>query len=204
MLSGGAVESVWSADAEHPFEMRVVYRWKAPNILDATTSVIAQKDLLGFEVFLASYFDGFAKSLVYVNACPETEGKAAFLEAKRAGGQWQMFPRDAQAAELVQDGRWQRPPNPVEWKIMPSLAGPLAMRRDAKTGLVGLVMARPADCFAVSTPFSGEDHRSIYFSLFGRDLNAGQKATARSRLVIARGLSDREAIATYQAYLKET
>ena len=188
VLPDGAVESVWSADVDHPFEMRVVYRWKAPNILDVTTSILPQKNLLGFEVFLASYFDGFAGSFVYVKACPETGDKAGLLEAKRSSGLWQMFPRDDQAVEIAQDGRWQRPPNPVEWKIMPSLAGPLAVRRDGKTGLAGMVTAPPADCFAVSSPFSGEDHRSAYLSLFGRDLNAGQKAVARSRLILARGI----------------
>lgn len=199
----GSVEVNWSADNDHPFDMTAAYRWTAPNTLDVVTAVVARKALRGFEVFLASYFAGFASSLVYVQGCPETGGRPGLLEAKKSYAVWQMFPRDDAAVALIQDGRWKRPPNPVEWRIMPRLAGPLAVRREAKTGLVALLMAPPGDCFAVATPYSEEAHYSIYLSLFGRDLTAGQTATARSRLVVARGISDPQAVALYEAYAKE-
>ncbi len=202
LLDDGAVEAAWTADQGHPFDMKAVYRWAAPGTLDVVTSVAPKKDLSRLEVFLASYFAGFPGSLVYVKACPETEGKPAFLEAKKAFAVWQMFPRDADAVKLIQDGRWKRPPSPVDWKIMPTLAGPLAMRRNAKLGLTALVMAPPDDCFAVATPYSEEGHGSLYLSLFGRDIKAGETATARARLVLARDLSDAAAIALCQAYLK--
>jgi hypothetical protein len=203
LLPNGAVEVVWSADDEHPFGMKAVYRWSAPNTLDVTTTVIPRKDLERFEVFLSSYFQGFATSLVYVECCPETDGRPGFLEAKRSLGKWQMFPRDDEAVGIIQDGRWKHPPSPVEWKVMPRLAMPLAMRRDAATGLTGLVMAPATDCFAVATPYSEESHRSLYLSLLGRDLAAGQAATARARLVIGRGISDDRAVALYKAYREE-
>jgi hypothetical protein len=202
-LADGAVEAAWSADPGHPFDMKAVYRWKAPNVLDVVTSVTSPKDLNRFEVFLASYFHGFPESLVYVKGCAQTGGKPGLLQAVRANGDWQMFPRDEAALKILGDGRWKRPPNPVGWKIMPPLAAPLAVRRDAKTGLTALVMAPAHDCFAVSTPYGEEGHRSIYLSLLGRDLKAGQTATARSRLVIGRNISDEQAVAVYQAYLKE-
>jgi hypothetical protein len=62
-------------------------------------------------------------------------------------------------------------------------------------------MAPPQDCFAVLTPFGEEGHRSVYLSLFGRDLKAGETATARARLVIGRDISDEQAIALYKAYV---
>jgi hypothetical protein len=77
------------------------------------------------------------------------------------------------------------------------------MRRDAKSGLVGLVMAPPKECFAVLMPFGEDGHRSLYLSLFGRDFKNGETATARSRLVIGRDMSERQAVEWYQAYLKE-
>jgi len=203
LLPDGSVEALWTADAEHPLDLKAVYRWAAPNALDVTTTVTAKQELKRLESFLASYFEALPTSLVYVKGCPETGGKPGFLEAKPSYAVWQMFPRDEEAVKTIQDGRWTRPPNPVDWKIMPALAGPLAMRRDAASGLAGLVMARPEDCFAVSTPSSGEGHRSIYLSLLGGDLAAGQSATARSRLVIAHGISDEQAIGLYEAYLKE-
>ena len=203
LLPGGAVEANWKADAEHPFDMRAVYRFTAPGVFDVTTSVVPRRDLRRLEVFLASYFHGFATSRVYVKGHAETGGKPGFLEAKRSMAVWQMFPRDEAAAKIITDGRWRRPPNPVDWKIMPALAMPLAMRRDAASGMTALVMAPPEDCFAISTPFSGEGHRSLYLSLFGRDVAAGQTATTRSRLLIGREISDERAVALCEEYVKE-
>jgi hypothetical protein len=203
LLADASVACAWSADAGHPIDMVALYRWKAPNTLDLATSVTPRKDVERFEVFLASYFNGFPESLVYVKGCPETNGQPGLLAATRNNGDWQMFPRDEAAIKTIHDGRGKRAPNPVDWKIMPPLAGPLAVRRDAKTGLTALVMAPAEDCFAVATPYGEEGHRSLYLSLLGRDLKAGQSATARSRRVIGRNISDEQAVAIYQAYLKE-
>ena len=198
LLDDGAVEARWTADAKHPFDMKAVYRWRRANTLDLTVTVTASKALPKFEVFLATYLDGFAESLVYAR-----DGKAGFVEAKQSDGHWQMFPRDDDAVRLIKDGRWKRPPHPVDWKIRPRLAAPLAMRRDAKSGLAAVVMAPADDCFAVATPYGKEGHRSLYLSLLGRDLKPRESATVRARLVIARGVTDPKAVALYETYLKE-
>jgi hypothetical protein len=200
----GAVETAWVADADHPFDLRAVYRWTASDTLDVTTRVTARADLVRFESFLASYFRGFPRALAYVQGCPETGGKSGLLEATPQGGPWQMFPRDEAAVATITDGRWLRPPNPVDWTIRPKLAGAMAVRRDLDRGLTAILMAPPGDCFAVSMPFGAEGHRSLYLSLFGRDLKSGTTATARTRLVIRRGLTDDQAVALYESYRKET
>jgi hypothetical protein len=202
LLADGSVETRWSADEAHPFDMRAVYHLADPNTVDVVTTVTAHKELRQFEVFLASYFQEFAASFVYVKGCAATGGKTAFLQAKRSNGDWQMFPREG-AQKMIGDGRWERPPNPPHWKIMPPLAAPLAIRRQAKTGLAAVLMAPADDCFAVSTPWDEDSHCSLYLSLLGRDLTAGRPATARARLVVARDVSDQRAIALYEAYLKE-
>ena len=200
----GTVETAWVADADHPFDLRAVYRWSAPDTLDVTTRVTARADLVRFESFLASYFRGFPRAFAYVQGCPETGCKPALLEATPQGGAWQMFPVDEAAVATINDGRWLREPNPVDWKIRPRLAGAMAVRRDPDRGLTAVLMAPPGECFAVSMPFGEEGHRSLYLSLFGRDLKSGATATARTRLVIRRGLTDDQAIALYQSYRKET
>lgn len=197
----GAVEARWPADAAHPFELGAVYRWSAPAELDIETTVTARRDLQRLEVFMASYFAGFPESRVWAKGAG---GEAAFVAADEAAGVWQAFPRDEAATAIVRDGRWARPPNPVEWAIRPPLAGPLGMRRDAASGLTALLMARPRDCFAVLTPHGGEGHRSLYLSLFGRDFKAGETATARSRLVVGRGMKDGQAAGIYERFLRET
>ncbi|HID76428.1 MAG TPA: hypothetical protein EYP56_10575 [Planctomycetaceae bacterium] len=199
LAEDGSVEVFWPADSEHPFQMRAVYRWSAPNTLDLQTTVVARRQLRRFEVFLASYFQGFGRSLVYVVGSPEAG--ARFLEVERAAGVWQMFPRDEAAVAIIRDGRWRRPPNPVQWQIMPRLAAPLAVRRDPPSGLAGVVMAPPDDCFAVATPYGQEPHRSLYLSLLGRRLEPDRPATARARLVIGQGISDAQVVALYEAYV---
>ena len=124
------------------------------------------------------------------------------MEALKAFGDWQTFPRNDAAAAISNDGRWSRPPHPVTWKMMPRMAAPLALRRDAKSGLTAVLMSRPNDCFAVSMPYGEEGHRSVYFSLFGGDLKAGQKASAGARLVIGKDITDDRAMELYRAYLK--
>lgn len=199
LLPNGVVEVLWQADADHPFDLKATYRWAASNALDVTTTVTAKKDLKKFESFLASYFSGFPQSRVFA----KRDGKSEFIAAEQANGTWQAFPRDDDAVKIIGDGRWKRPPHPVEWNIMPLLAAPLGMRRDEATGLTALVMARPHDCFGVLTPFGEEGHRSLYLSLFGRDLKSGESVTAISRLVIGRGISDAQAVAMFESFMKE-
>ncbi|MCX5670015.1 MAG: hypothetical protein NTU94_01665 [Planctomycetota bacterium] len=201
LLSDGAVEVRWLPDKEHPLEIAAVYRWTAPDVLDFQATVKPQQDLRRFELFLASYFEGFPASFVYVQENPDAGGKAGFLEARKSAGDWQAFPRDDAAVRTITDGRWSRPPNPVDWRIMPRLAAPLALRRDAERGLAAVLMAPAEDCFAVSMPYGEEGHRSVYLALFGRDLKAGETASARARLVIGREISDPQAIALYRAYV---
>ncbi len=194
-LTNGAVEVRWTADAQHPFDMRAVYAWAASNILDLSTTVVAHRELRRFEVFVASYFQGFPAAYGY--------GAGGFVEARQELGDWLAFTRDDAADALLADGRWLRPPHPVTFKPIARYAGALALRRDAASGLVGLVLAPPAECFAVLMPYGAEAHRSLYLSLFGRDFKDGESATARARLVIGRDLSDAQAIELYRTYLKE-
>jgi len=195
----GSVEVNWPSAEDRPFELRAVYRWAAPNTLDLETSVQAKTNLAKFESFLACYFaEGFTNARVYVRS-----NSQQWLEpADKSYGVWQAFPRDDEAAAIIKDGRWTFAPSPVDWVIRPHLAKPLGVRRCAANGLQALVMSPAQDCFAVLTPFEAEGHRSMYLSLFGRDLKAGEAARARARLVIASGLSDTQIMRLCEDYLR--
>lgn len=199
LLDCGDVEVSWTADKDHPFDMMAVYHWVAPNTLDLFTRLTARKELRGLEIFLASYFEGFPTTSVYAKD-PAAGGKPAFLAANKSAATWHMFPRDEEAVKMIQDGRWKRPPHPVEWTIRPVLAAPLAVRRDAVRGMAAVIMARAADCFAVAVPHDEEGHRSVYLSLFGRDFKPGESAEARTRLVIGRGITDEKVMALYDVF----
>lgn len=196
----GSVEVCWPSAEDRPFELRAVYRWAAPDTLDLETRVQARTNLAMFESFLASYFaEGFT------NACVPTRanGREELATADRNSGVWQAFPRDDEAVSIIQDGRWKFPPSPVDWAIRPHLAKPLGVRRCPANDLRAVVMSPAQDCFAVLTPFEVEPHRSMYLSLFGKDLKAGQVARARARLVIGTNLSGRAFDELYQDYLRQ-
>lgn len=203
LTEDGAVEVRWPAADDRPFEMRAVYRWSAPNALDLETIVQPVKPLERFESFLASYFqEPFTQALTCASDYPRGGGQAGFRAAEKALGDWQMYPRDAAVVPLINDGRWQLPPNPVQWTIMPPLAQPICLRRDAKSGLAVVLMAPVEECFGIAMPHQAEGHYSLYLSLFGRDLKAGETARARARLLVAVGPSEKEILGRYADYLK--
>jgi hypothetical protein len=196
-LPDGAVEYAW------PFEFKAIYLWKNPTTLDVEITVTARAEVKGFESFLASYFaKELATPAAYVAKLPDTD-KPGFLVAKKDAGDWQMFPRDEKSAPLIKDGRWTIEPNPVDWAIRPQLDVPLCVRRDAAGKLAVIVMAPPQDCFAVAMPYEGEGHYSMYLSLFGRDLKAGQSLKARSRLVVAESVSDSDIFERFIQYIQQ-
>lgn len=203
LLPDGAVQVTFPEAADRPFAMGALYRWKDPQTIDLETTVTAHKDLSKFESFLAAYFtEALPAGSVYVRENPEVQGKPGFLPARKASGDWQIFPRDQQALSIIHDGRWGLEPNPLNWAIMPQFAAPLCRRRGAGN-LVAILMAPPEECFAVATPCEDESHYSLYLSRFGCDLKAGATARARARLIVGANISDEQAIALYQQYVKE-
>ena len=196
LLPDGAVEVRWDADAQHPFDLAIIYRWVTTNALDATTTVTAHQALRRFEVFFASYFQGFPLAYGY--------GVSGLVAAKKELGDWLSFPRDDAAEAIIADGRWTIPPHPVTFIPIVHYAGALGVRRDPKSGLMALVMSPPEECLAVLMPYGEDGHRSLYLSLFGRDFKDGEKAAARARLVIRRDITDQQVILEYKTYLKET
>ncbi|MDP6543087.1 MAG: PmoA family protein [Phycisphaerae bacterium] len=201
LTSDGAVEVRWPKAKDRPFEMMAVYRWSAPDTLDLTTTVKAAADLSKFESFIASYFTkSLPASSIYVKGDSKTGGKPIFQTTEKSAGHWQMFPRSKKVVPMIKDGRWKQKPHPVDWAIRDNLAAPLGMRRGKGDAPTAILMAPAADCYALSTPFAGEGHRSFYLSLFGRDIKAGQTATARCRLVIAKSPTDQQIVELYKKY----
>ena len=204
LLPDGAIQVTWPEAEGRPFEMAAVYRFRDNSTLDVETIVKAREELSNFEVFLASYFhEAFPVPQVFVTPDPKIVGKRIFMTAKKSFGNWQMFPRNYDFLSIIQDGRWQKQPNPVDWEIMPPMTKPIALRRGSKTAPTAILMAPPDDCFAISTPYEGEGHYSMYFSLFGRNIKAGQTARVRLRLVVINITSNREILNLYQKYMRE-
>jgi hypothetical protein len=183
-LADGRVEVRWAAAPDRPLAMRALYALPQPDRVTVETIVEPQAELRGFEVFLASYFEaGFTNAAVAV----KSGGADVFLPATPDRGDWQMYVRDAAAKALALDGRWTLEPNPVAWTFPAELSGPQvrARRWAAGWGIQAGFSAAAADCFAVAMPQQTEGHYSLYYSLFGRTLAAGQPVQATVTLEVA-------------------
>jgi hypothetical protein len=210
LLPDGAVEVRWPPAADHPVEIVGVYRWKTPDTLDLEIAVTPQRDMPRFELFLSSYLTKTFLASVYLK--PDGQGLPRFVPVNpkpQSTGGYVMFPRDDGAVRMIQDGRWKLGSNPVDWAIERWLAAPIILRRDASHGLTAVMMSPPGDCFAISSPWNpatidGGGYRSIYLSLFGRDLKGGQTAHARCRLLIAHELTDQQAVERYEEYVRQS
>ena len=194
-----------AAEPTRPFVLRGLYRWISPAAVDLEIEVTPTQDLHAFEVFVSSYFDAaFTNAAAYVAENPQAAGKPGLMSAQKELGYWLMFPRDSAAVKLIQDGRWELPPNPVQWAILPTLGHPLAMRRVPESRVTTLLMTRPQDGFAIAMPFETEGHFSVYLSLFGRDIAAGKTARAIVRLQLLAAPADDAILAAYRDFVKAT
>jgi hypothetical protein len=203
LRADGSVEMVLSNSTDRPFQMTAIFRWHDAQSLDLETTVRADQALPGFEVFLASYFGPqFTNALVFARNAA-TGDTPRFVAAERAAAYWHMYSRDDAGDGYIRDGRWKFPPYPVEWTVCGRLVKPLAIRRAPGLKLDAVLMSPEPDCFAVATPFQTESHYSMYLSLFGRDLKAGEVARARCRLVIRGALTDAAVEQLYEGYLRE-
>jgi hypothetical protein len=213
LLDDGALQIVFPPHEEHPLEMTGTFRWRAPDTLDLETTVTPHVPMPRMEVFLSSYLIEEFEGLVYLQPNRYAKGETpAFVRtdwSELIGGNYLMFPRDPDVLPMIYDGRWEFPPSPVTWAFTRYLAAPIGIRRHAQAGLTVVLMSPPADCFAVAVPYNREppdnvaSHGSVYLSLFGADLAAGQTATAHCRLIIAKDLSDEAILQRYRAYLEE-
>lgn len=184
LLDDGQVEVRWPATEDRPFTLRAIYRLASVATIEVETSVESKAPLSGFESFLASYFaPAFTNALVRVKAGATSDLAAATADK----GDWQMYPRDAAARQLAEDGRWKLEPNPVAWNFPAEFAGPTAeaQRRAPGLGLVAVIEASATDCFAIALPHQTEGHYSVYLSQFGRNFQPGETARAKVRLVLS-------------------
>jgi hypothetical protein len=213
LLDDGALQVTFPPTEEHPLEITGVFRWRAPDTLDLETTVTPQVAMPKMEIFLSSYVETGFEGLIYLKPNRFAKGKAAaFVRSdwsELVDGNYLVFPRGPDVLPMIYDGRWEIEPSPVTWAFTRYLAAPIGIRRNSEVGLTAVIMSPPEDCFALSAPYNKQPpdrvagHDSLYLSLFGRDVAAGQTATAHCRLIIAKDLSDEAVLRRYQEYLEQ-
>lgn len=171
----GSVACRWPGGEGRPLELRATYRWAGATVIEMETRVRAIADISRLEVFVASYFDE-----AFTEAAVASGG--GWVRAGRERGEWQMFPRDARAAEWIGDGRWRLPPDPVAWVVREPFSRPMAIRGSPSLCREVVLAVSAGDCFALSCPHETEAHGSLYASLFGGELRAGEEGVVRCRL----------------------
>lgn len=209
ILDDGALRIAFPPAEDHPLELTGTFRWSDPGSLDLEITATPQLAMPKFELFLSSYLAKGYQGAVYLKPNRfDKQGKPAFLRTdwtELTDGNYLMFPRQLSDLLLIYDGRWEIPPSPVTWAFSRYLEAPVGLRRHAGTGMAVALMAPPEDCFAVALPYNREPpdnvagHDSLYLCLFGRDLAAGETATARCRLVVGKDLTDAAILERYQA-----
>jgi len=213
LLSDGGVSIHWPAAEDHPVEVTATFRWVDPSTLDVETVVKPKVAMPAFEIFISSYFSNSFQNFVYVQPPRFAPGKPHFLAPHgdpMVIGTYMAYPRDLRAAQMIYDGRWEQGHSPVQWSVTRFIAAPLALMRDGKSDITVVQMTRPQDCFAVEMPYNltppdgVAGHRSIYFSLFGGDLKAGESARALTRTIVGRDITDEKALEAYATFVGQT
>jgi len=101
---------------------------------------------------------------------------------------------------MILDGRWQLEPHPIEWTLQSERAWPTSLRRDPETGVAVIFMTEPEETFAIYSPHATQRHYALYYSLFGRDLRAGETVSARARAVVLMNPSEDALIREAEAF----
>ncbi|MCP4785444.1 MAG: hypothetical protein GY903_22890 [Fuerstiella sp.] len=202
----------YPSDEANPFDLEQLYCWSG-DVLDVHSTITAHEDLLRFELCISSYLSAGFRAFVsrQSNEWGEQGGRIVPVDVNPMTDVYAMFPRDETAMGIMFDGRWDLPPYPVRWTVPAWFDLPLAYRRQAKTGVMGLAMGDPRECYAIGIsvndppedPDPDRGYQAIYFYLFGRDIRQHEIASARVRWVIGKDLTEQEIHARWEAFLKD-
>lgn len=192
-LENGA-RLTWAATANRPFEVIATWRLTGPAQIDLDIVAIPTRDLSNFEILPASYCPVEMVKSVYLMGSDGPEPKIVKTPADPE--QAKLYPfypmgeaeRDAQLRSGRTESEWKWPTS-IEDK---NASLPIVFANDEKTEII--LMGDPKSVSAVCAtprPDSGDptewnsvgQHSALYLSLFGRDVKAGEKLTARARLV---------------------
>ena len=187
LLENG-VEYAWQPFVGHAVAVTCRMTVLESNAIDLELELKSYAAYSDYEILLSSYWaPGFAPG-GYVRLSSGTQQIRPCCNEVYAG-QYLYFPRDAQAARLLTDGRGARGRWGWEQCVGRRYAIPMGYFSNGQVD--ALLMGRPDDVSAVGMTYAGDEkndpvarHRGLYLSLFGRDLAAGEAWRTRVRLVV--------------------
>jgi hypothetical protein len=214
VLSDGSVQTVWEHVPDYPVDLTANFRWINKNTLDLGITFSPKIMMRNVEVFLSNYINNDFKGYVYADKTFMLPGKAAFLPADVGGvndflyGTYLAFPRDQRSAQIVYDGRWEKGLHPVHFSVTRFYKHPMFLKKDQASKLCVLIMAKRDDCFSLEMSYNREpednisNHSSVYFSLFGEDMEADAVWKTVVRLVVDVDIDEEKALELYREFLQ--
>lgn len=209
----------WAATEERPVKVMATWRVTGPAQIDLEVVAVPERVIENFEILPATYVDVLMEKGMY--AVGDGEGDVEILRTMETPGerpQYPFFPlgekaRTMQEASGRMGSSWEWP----SYVHAGEAALPVIFAENDEVEIV--LMSDPGTTSAVCVtprPAEGEpeewnsvgQHSALYFSLFGRDVAAGEECKARMRLVVlpAGGDGDEELAdrhrKSYEAFLE--
>ena len=214
--AGNAIDVHWAPTDNHKAEMTARYEVVEPNAVDLSITVKSNWPYPAYEVFLSNYFDLSLRPYVYVQGSPfDIPADRARWIAPEVNdvfvGTGLVFSRDQHAARRSTDGRWDRIWGLYQWNPQRYFESPVIMSANLETGVAGVLISRPQDCYAVISGYQSDnmkdpfrDQNPLYLSLFGDDFRVGDERTVEVRFAVTEiDESLTQPLALYEAFMEE-
>lgn len=210
--SKDGITMIWKPTIRRQAKVKVQFTFREPNIIDMDLWVESLANYPGFEILLSAYLAAGFESGVYV-AKEEFGGvepqQIRLMDQPMIHGIWPFFPRDEAGAHLLTDGRHQK--GRWYWRMAIGRRYGIPLVFFSKNGIDAILMGRMQDVYAVGATYKGDaendpvaGHRSLYLSLFGEDLKAGEGRHTQMRMVIGDFGSDPgKHMELYQTFINE-
>jgi hypothetical protein len=197
-LTDDGVRVEWEPCLEHQARVSVTYDASRANTMDITIEVRGYGYYRDYELLFSHYTSAPFHAGCWVKSQGEPE--AIMVEDNPVyHGLYNFFPRDLHAAQMFYDGRSER--GRWCWQVaMGRFYGlPLVFSHNGEVEQI--LCGLPEDVCAVGLTYRGDandgvaSHKSMYLSLFGRDLNPGQTWRTRIRYMAGpRGMQEHAGI----------
>ena len=206
------VTLTWLPTIRRQANVTIRFTFREPNIIDMDMSVETLINYPGFEILLSAYLAPGFLSGAYVakeEFGPVVPEQIRITDQPMIHGVWPFFPRDEAGANLLTDGRHQK--GRWYWRMAVGRRYGMPMAFFNKGEVDVLVMGRPEDVYAVGVTYEGDPetdniaaHRSLYLSMFGEDLVAGEGRRTQMRMIIGKFGSDQNKhVSLYEAFLND-
>ena len=206
------VTLTWLPTIRRQANVTIRFTFLEPNIIDMDMSVETMINYPGFEILMSAYMAPGFVSGAYVakeEFGPVEPEQIRITDQPMIHGVWPFFPRNEAGANLLTDGRHQK--GRWYWRMAVGRRYGMPMAFFNKGEVDVLVMGRPEDVYAVGVTYEGDAekdnvaaHRSLYLSLFGEDLAAGEGRRTQMRMIIGEFGSDQNKhISLYEAFLDD-